>query len=172
MILPSPDGEGVTRRHASGTGLPRPTFYPAPSLPGRRGEGESGWPVCRNHAVFVPSAHPQPARVTQQPRTRQRAGCRRGNGGPDRWPPCSRSRAQPRSEPAEVLPHRDPRLSTASITVTLDLYSHLYPGDMDRYAEQLVCMIGDTSGDSDGSSANVVRRGVFGDYWHDDVCKS
>jgi hypothetical protein len=26
----------------------------------------------------------------------------------------------------------------ASITTTLDLYGHLYPGDMDRYADRLV----------------------------------
>jgi integrase len=25
----------------------------------------------------------------------------------------------------------------ASITMTLDLYGHLYPGDMDRYADRL-----------------------------------
>ena len=25
----------------------------------------------------------------------------------------------------------------ASITTTLDLYGHLYPGDMDRYADRL-----------------------------------
>jgi hypothetical protein len=28
-------------------------------------------------------------------------------------------------------------LGHASITTTLDLYGHLYPGDMDRYADRL-----------------------------------
>ena len=28
----------------------------------------------------------------------------------------------------------------ASITTTLDLYGHLYPGEMDRYADRLGCL--------------------------------
>ena len=35
----------------------------------------------------------------------------------------------------------------ASITTTLDLYGHLYPGDMDRYADQL-----DTAADEASTS--------------------
>ena len=35
----------------------------------------------------------------------------------------------------------------ASITTTLDLYGHLYPGDMDRYADRL-----DTAADEAGKS--------------------
>jgi integrase len=33
----------------------------------------------------------------------------------------------------------------ASITTTLDLYGHLYPGDMDRYADRLDTAIGEAS---------------------------
>jgi hypothetical protein len=35
----------------------------------------------------------------------------------------------------------------ASITTTLDLYGHLYPGDMDRYADRL-----DSAADEAGKS--------------------
>jgi integrase len=49
----------------------------------------------------------------------------------------------------------------ASITTTLDLYGHLYPGDMDRYAERLddaaraadPARIRPHDGDSGGESA-------------------
>ena len=34
-------------------------------------------------------------------------------------------------------------LGHASITTTLDLYGHLYPGEMDRYAERLDSAAGD-----------------------------
>lgn len=33
----------------------------------------------------------------------------------------------------------------ASITTTLDLYGHLYPGDMDRYADRLDSAADDSS---------------------------
>ena len=36
-------------------------------------------------------------------------------------------------------------LGHASITTTLDLYGHLYPGDMDRYADRLDSAAGDAS---------------------------
>ena len=35
-------------------------------------------------------------------------------------------------------------LGHASITTTLDLYGHLYPGDMDRYADRLNSAAQDT----------------------------
>jgi hypothetical protein len=35
-------------------------------------------------------------------------------------------------------------LGHASITTTLDLYGHLYPGDMDRYADRLDSAASDT----------------------------
>lgn len=35
----------------------------------------------------------------------------------------------------------------ASITTTLDLYGHLYPGDMDRYADRL-----DSAADATGKA--------------------
>ena len=38
-------------------------------------------------------------------------------------------------------------LGHASITTTLDLYGHLYPGDMDRYADRL-----DSAADGAGKS--------------------
>lgn len=38
-------------------------------------------------------------------------------------------------------------LGHASITTTLDLYGHLYPGDMDRYADRL-----DSAADEVGKS--------------------
>jgi site-specific recombinase XerC len=38
-------------------------------------------------------------------------------------------------------------LGHASITTTLDLYGHLYPGDMDRYADRL-----DSAADEAGKS--------------------
>jgi site-specific recombinase XerC len=38
-------------------------------------------------------------------------------------------------------------LGHASITTTLDLYGHLYPGDMDRYADRL----DDAAGEADAA---------------------
>ena len=43
----------------------------------------------------------------------------------------------------------------ASITTTLDLYGHLYPGDMDRYADQLDTAAG-AAGEA-GKSKNEAR---------------
>ena len=40
----------------------------------------------------------------------------------------------------------------ASITTTLDLYGHLYPGDMDRYADRL------EGAADEASQANTARR--------------
>ena len=39
-----------------------------------------------------------------------------------------------------------------SITTTLDLYGHLYPGDMDKYADRL-----------DDAAASTVKFGYPGD---------
>jgi hypothetical protein len=39
----------------------------------------------------------------------------------------------------------------ASITTTLDLYGHLYPGEMDRYADRLNEAAGMTSTDDDAA---------------------
>jgi hypothetical protein len=39
----------------------------------------------------------------------------------------------------------------ASITTTLDLYGHLYPGEMDRYADRLDGAAGDVAGDADAA---------------------
>ena len=39
-------------------------------------------------------------------------------------------------------------LGHASVTTTLDLYGHLYPGDMDRYADRL----GDAAADATGKA--------------------
>ena len=42
---------------------------------------------------------------------------------------------RPLRHPAQERPGPDP--GHASITTTLDLYGHLYPGEMDRYADRL-----------------------------------
>jgi len=39
----------------------------------------------------------------------------------------------------------------ASITTTLDLYGHLYPGDMDRYADRLDSAADDAADDVSSS---------------------
>ena len=39
----------------------------------------------------------------------------------------------------------------ASITTTLDLYGHLYPGDMDRYADRLNSAAEDAAQDTDAA---------------------
>jgi len=36
-----------------------------------------------------------------------------------------------------LTPSGEPIPAHASITTTLDLYGHLYPGEMDRYADRL-----------------------------------
>jgi hypothetical protein len=40
----------------------------------------------------------------------------------------------------------------ASITTTLDLYGHLYPGDMDRYADRLDTAADETAADEASKS--------------------
>ena len=44
-------------------------------------------------------------------------------------------------------------MGRSSITTTLDLYGHLYPGDMDRYADHFFCWVYDFNGDG--------RRDIF-----------
>ena len=44
--------------------------------------------------------------------------------------PASFQAGYPPKMPQEIMGH-------ASITTTLDLYGHLYPGEMDRYADRL-----------------------------------
>jgi hypothetical protein len=45
----------------------------------------------------------------------------------------------------------------ASITTTLDLYGHLYPGDMDRYADRL----SDAAELADPAKSGQVKRMTF-----------
>jgi hypothetical protein len=44
-------------------------------------------------------------------------------------------------------------MGRASIATTLDLYGHLYPGDMDRYADRL-----DQAADAISDAADPARR--------------
>ena len=46
-------------------------------------------------------------------------------------------------------------LGHASITTTLDLYGHLYPGEMDRYAARL----DDETGMTDAAKCGQMRKG-------------
>jgi site-specific recombinase XerC len=45
-------------------------------------------------------------------------------------------------------------MGDASITTTLDLYGHLYPGDMDRYADRL----GDAAEEADPAKSGQMAR--------------
>src|SRR5262249_16382894 len=56
--------------------------------------------------------------------------------------PVPRSRPQPHGRLPNDPPQGPPKMlqeimGHASITTTLDLYGHLYPGDMDRHADRL-----------------------------------
>jgi hypothetical protein len=46
----------------------------------------------------------------------------------------------------------------ASITTTLDLYGHLYPGEMDRYAERLDQAAGDALDEVAGDTDAAIMR--------------
>ena len=52
--------------------------------------------------------------------------------------------------PQEIMGH-------ASITTTLDLYGHLYPGDMDRYADRLDSAADDAADEADEASKSKIR---------------
>ena len=57
-----------------------------------------------------------------------------GHRGWRAWQPPRRRASVRRTRRKAAAPQRrDP----ASITTTLDLYGHLYPGEMDRYADRL-----------------------------------
>jgi integrase len=46
----------------------------------------------------------------------------------------------------------------ASITTTLDLYGHLYPGEMDRYADRLDSAPGEAEGPKQGHMTTRTSR--------------
>jgi integrase len=65
-----------------------------------------------------------------RPPSRERSSGLDRGGGPYAVRRIGRPLAYPPKMLQEIMGH-------ASITTTLDLYGHLYPGEMDRYADQL-----------------------------------
>jgi hypothetical protein len=109
----------------------------APSPEGSRPAG-LGKPPAPESARCPPTLHgsrkvPAPARAPLTVVSRSRSRTRAGPDGlarPEGVPLLMIQAGYPPKMLQEIMGH-------ASITMTLDLYGHLYPGDMDRYADRL-----------------------------------